>query len=248
MIYMKKNFNYTKSIISKIKNKIHKFYSNIIDYSSLSNKICYSQYGEDNIIAALLGLNKVNKINYIDIGANDPYKLNNTALFYESNHYGINIEPDPVVFKKLSTHRKKDINLNIGIGDKEDFIKYYQFEDSVYNSFSLEEAENIQKKGKKLISTINLKINTYNYVVQKYLKGIPPIILFLDAEGFDEIIIDSINFNIYAPSIICVETFAYGMGIKNHILINKILGKGYEIHADTFVNTIFVKKNTFIKF
>ena len=241
---MIKFFSYLfKKIFYRLSNKI-----NIYISFFNSPKICYSQYGEDNIIYSLLGLNGITEINYIDIGANDPFKLNNTALFYEKNYTGINIEPDPVVFKKLKKHRKKDINLNIGIGNKEDFIDYYQFDDNVYNSFSIDESENIQKKGINLKSIIKVKVNTYNYVVQKYLNGIPPVILFLDAEGLDEIIIDSINFEIYSPKILCVETFAYGIEIKNNYLIEKIISKGYYIYADTFVNTIFLKNGIFKKF
>jgi FkbM family methyltransferase len=201
----------------------------------------YSQYGEDNIILTLLSLLQIKEINYLDIGANHPYKFSNTALLYKRGIRGINIEPDPALCSFIAQHRPEDVNLNVGIHQSPGELPYYKFDDSVYNTLSDEEAVRIQQKGVKLLDKVSVKVDTYNHVVQENLRGKAPVILFLDAEGLDEIIIDSIDFQKYAPRIICVETYSYGTGVKDQQLINKILAQGYTIHADTFVNTIFYK-------
>jgi hypothetical protein len=66
----------------------------------------------------------------------------------------------------------------------------------------------------------------------------------LDAEGIDEIILNSIDFENNFPKVICVETITYDRklgGKKNTGIINLIENKGYTIFADTNINTIFIK-------
>jgi FkbM family methyltransferase len=204
----------------------------------------YSQYGEDQIIWALLHILKLENINFIDIGANDPYILNNTALLNDNGIYGINIEPDPENFAKLKAARDKDINLNIGISDVNSRLKYYRFTDSVYNTFSESEYNNLLKKPElKSLPELDIEVKTYNDIVKDHLNGIAPAILFVDTEGLDEQIIDSIDFDKYAPKILCIETFSFGLYKKDHALINKIIKKGFDIHADTFINTIFINNS-----
>ena len=56
---------------------------------------------------------------YIDIGANDPNFYSVTKAFYETGWSGINIEPLPNKFSLLKKFRKRDINLQLGAGNKE---------------------------------------------------------------------------------------------------------------------------------
>ena len=67
----------------------------------------------------------------------------------------------------------------------------------------------------------------------------------LDAEGLDFDIIKSIDFNKNFPKVICIETISFSnqsKGSKNTDLIDFIIDKGYILYADTFLNSIFVKK------
>ncbi len=72
----------------------------------------FAQFGDDIIIEKLLGKRKGF---YIDIGANHPDRFSNTKRFYVNGWRGINIEPNPISYNKF-LKRKKDVNLNIGIG------------------------------------------------------------------------------------------------------------------------------------
>jgi len=209
----------------------------------LNREYSYSQYGEDNIILAMLGLYKIKNPNYIDIGAHHPFKYSNTALLYWRGIVGINIEPDPILFKRFIKYRKKDINLNIGISDERGESILYQLERPEFNTFSVSAANTVEEKGIRRVGETKINVDTYNSIVERYLNGKAPDILFLDAEGFDEVILGSIDFKKYCPKIICIETYAYGVGKKNNSMINFLLNKEYSIHADTFVNTIFINKN-----
>jgi hypothetical protein len=74
-------------------------------------KTSYSQSGEDVIVKFIFDCIGISKPTYLDVGAHHPYYISNTALFYESGSIGINIEPDPLLFKEFLNHRKNDIKL-----------------------------------------------------------------------------------------------------------------------------------------
>ena len=67
----------------------------------------YSQFGEDIIIAYLFYYLKINKLLYLDIGANHPRYISNTFYFYERGGSGVCIEPNPMLWKIF----KKDFSV-----------------------------------------------------------------------------------------------------------------------------------------
>jgi hypothetical protein len=58
----------------------------------------YAQFREDTILDRFF---KKSTGFYIDIGANHPDRFSNTKKFYKKGWSGINIEPNPVSFKKI---------------------------------------------------------------------------------------------------------------------------------------------------
>ena len=63
---------------------------------------------------------------YIDVGANDPNDISVSKYFYLDGWHGINIEPLPDMYQKLLNHRNRDINLNMGAGEKDDILSLYR--------------------------------------------------------------------------------------------------------------------------
>ena len=90
-------------------------------------KKSYSQCGEDLIVRFIFDQLKITKPSYIDIGAHHPYIISNTSTFYLNGSKGINIEPNPPFFNLFTRERPNDINLNIGISDKEQDLEYFEF-------------------------------------------------------------------------------------------------------------------------
>lgn len=78
--------------------------------------ISYAQHNEDILLFALL--HDVEKGFYVDVGANDPVQDSVTKFFYDRGWTGVNIEPMPEMFKRISKARPKDTNLNVGIAEK----------------------------------------------------------------------------------------------------------------------------------
>ena len=56
----------------------------------------YSQQGEDLIILDIFRHLRLKRPSYLDIGAWEPVKSNNTYLFYRLGSRGVLVEPNPV--------------------------------------------------------------------------------------------------------------------------------------------------------
>lgn len=211
--------------------------------------ISYSQAGEDLIIEFLIGAKKIDHFTYLDIGANHPTKFNNTYKFYEKGYRGVCIEPNPVIFSQLNKVRKNDICLNLGIGIEEKrCTDFYIMDNPFLNTFSKEEAENLEKnKHSKIKNIIQVDIKTTEHIIGKYFKGISPVFVNLDVEGLDEEIIRSFPFNKYRPYIFCIETVHFtdnASSDKRIDIMNLMDSSGYIPFADTYINTIFIDKNS----
>jgi hypothetical protein len=65
----------------------------------------------------------------------------------------------------------------------------------------------------------------------------------LDVEGLELEILRAFDFDACRPAVFCIETISYaidGSGRKALDLMAFMQSRGYAVHADTYVNTIFV--------
>lgn len=235
-------------LLRQIKRKL------ITHFSSDENKnkkISFSQSGEDLIVKFIFDNLGIHNPTYIDIGAHHPYFISNTALFYKNGSRGINIEPDPTLFKGFLKYRKEDINLNIGISDCNSELDFYIISSPTLNTFSKEEAEKYAMEGDFRIKSIEkINVQLLSNILNEFSNGIFPQFLSIDAEGVDEVIVREIDFDKNFPIVICIETLSFstsGNGIKNIELIDYIVNKGYLVYADTYINTIFVRNENWQK-
>lgn len=215
-----------------------------------SKKISYSQSGEDLIIKYVFDDLGIQRPSYIDVGAHEPTYLNNTYLFYSLGSSGINIEPDSNLFKKLQKFRKRDINLNIGVSDKEEEIDLYIMSSPSLNTCDRKCAKSYIEEGYSIKSIEKIRVDTISHIIKKYFGGIFPDLLTLDVEGLEEKILRSIDYEISSPTIICVETINFssaGIGVKKDGIISFLESKGYLLYADTYINSIFVRRERWIR-
>jgi len=233
--------------------KKYPFYFKILKnrFFPISYKRSYSQLGEDLITDFIFKNLKIEKPTYIDIGANDPIKLNNTYFLYKKGSRGICVEPDPELFKKIKEKRKKDICINIGIGIKENKkADYYMMSSKVLSTFSKEEAENlISTTNQKIEKILQIPLLPLDKVVRENFNNETPNFMSLDTEGFDFEILKSIDFERFRPEVICVETLTYTEDKterKETEVIDFMLQEGYYVHADTYINTIFVDRQKWL--
>jgi FkbM family methyltransferase len=207
----------------------------------------YAQLGEDLIVKFIFDHFKIHQPGYLDIGAYDPSRLNNTYLLYKSGATGINIEPNIKQFRKFTRIRPKDIDLNIGISDKPGLMNYYEMDIDVLNTFSELDAHQSVLQGHTIKNIFPIKTDSIANVLQEHTNGRFPEFLNLDCEGMEVPILSTIDFQKNYPLIICLETVEYsqklGRGKKRDNLIASLETNGFIVFADTYINTIFVNKN-----
>jgi FkbM family methyltransferase len=219
----------------------------------------YSQFGEDLKRSHFFYQLAIRNPTYLDIGANEPRYISNTYYFYQRGSAGVLIEPNPYLYKRLKSIRPNDIVLNTGIGLNEateaDFFIFPNYANGL-STFSEKEArhwENIGMKGMGRIpieKVIKMPLVNINTILEKYFNGKAPNFISLDVEGLDLEILKSLNFNKFKPEIICVETLGYDenqLTFKINEIVEFMNFNGYEIYADTRVNTIFCRKELFKK-
>ena len=71
----------------------------------------------------------------IDIGANHPFMLSNTALFYKRGSRGVNIEPNPLQFAEIRRCRREDTNIMAGIGAERSTMPFYVMSTDTLSTF-----------------------------------------------------------------------------------------------------------------
>jgi FkbM family methyltransferase len=213
----------------------------------LYKKISFSQSGEDLLVKFIFDSLGIKNPSYLDIGAYHPFKFNNTALFYMNGSRGINIEPDPDLFTEFIRFRREDINLNLGVAEREGHEDFYIISAPTLNTFSAETAHTYQHEGDYTIKEVKkIKTMKINNIVQQYANNKFPDFLNVDAEGIDELVVQAIDYERNSPAVICLETITFstnGKGIKQSHLISFLQDKGYLLYADTYINSIFVKKD-----
>jgi len=220
-----------------------------IPNNSAPGQISYSQSGEDLIIKFIFDALNIKNPTYVDIGAHHPRYINNTAIFYNDGSTGINIEPDPDLYKRFVDERPNDINLNLGIGKHKGVLTFYIMSTPTLNTFSLEEAKRYEKEGFSILKTLSVNVDNINDVIKQYV-GKAPGFVNLDVEGIDFEILKSYDFKKYSPTVWCIETISFsqtGRGIKDNKVIKFMGSKGYMLYADTQINSIFVKKAMWLR-
>lgn len=219
----------------------------LISFNSIINRHfrgSFSQKGEDLIIDRYF--NHKIKGFYIDVGACHPKRLSNTKYFYDKGWNGINIEPNPTRIKLFLQDRKRDINLNIGIGTEVKTAVFYEFEATGLSTFSKKEMEALLKIGYKLIKTKKISMRRLEDIMRKHVKsGID--FMTVDAEGMDLEVLKSNNWGKYRPKFLCIETIDF-VGLllnknessnRKELIGNYLLGKDYREYYNNGLNTLY---------
>jgi len=217
-----------------LKRLFHKFLK--IKYLNKS----YSQEGEDLIINRLFS--GKTKGFYVDVGSHHPFRFSNTMLFYQLGWKGINIEPNSDQFELFIKYRKRDINLNFGISNKCDILKYFKFNEPALNTFCQEEASLKNKKPYQIVETIELEVKKLSDVLDSYLpEGQEIDFLSIDVEGLEVSVLQSNDWDKYLPSVLIIEILRTSFDdLQNSEIFQFVINKGYVLHSKLCNSHIFV--------
>ena len=209
----------------------------------------YSQAGEAAVLRFLFADKQMQKIAYLDLGTNAPDFGNNTYLFYRSGSRGVCVEADKTLIPTIEKIRPGDKILNVGISTTgQSVADFYIFDVKGISTFDRAEADKRAASGKyKLTETVKVNLVDINTMIRTNFDRYPDL-LSIDIEGLDLAVLRSLDFETYPIPVVCAETCSYS---ENHVrpknvgIAELMRSKGYEVYADTYINTIFVRRTWF---
>jgi len=220
-------------MFDRLKNKLHILQNIYLKNKYFFKRKSYAMDGEDTAINVFN--KKTEKGFYVDIGAHHPIQRNNTHLLFKKGWEGINIDVNKFSIDLFNFLRPRDLNLQIAVSDKEGEISFfYQKKFSQLNTTDKEIAKenfqgNFQEKIVKCQTIQNILDNS------KY-KNKKIDFLNIDVEGAEMKVLNTLNFKIYDPSLICIEILGYRemqseqreKEIKNNEIFKFLVNHGYK--------------------
>lgn len=164
--------------------------------------ISYAQNAEDVILRRAFPRKKGF---YVDIGAGDPIKDSVTKHFYNLGWRGINIEPQPNLFKSLIEDRPKDTNLDCAVTKKPGKINLVLVPDQWGLATIDKNTERTLKSKKYKTEILAVDGFTLTEILQTYAKRRTIDFLKIDVEGAEKDVLQSLDFNQWRPTVIVIE-------------------------------------------
>ena len=175
---------------------------------------------------------------YIDVGCYHPIRLSNTKFLYDKGWWGINIDISKKSIDLFKIARKKDINLNIGIGDKDEVSEAY-FKKDLFHANTLVYEHSKKFLGKSFKKRI--KVQTLNSVIDKYAQNKKIDLIDIDCEGKDLEVLYGLNLSKNEIDLISIEMHGYDENTKKRAeLVFDIMEKNrfkklYGNYPDTLI-------------
>lgn len=163
------------------------------------HKTC-ADHGEDVILKVAFDTLGIYKPSYLDIGAFDPFHINNTALLYATGSRGINVEANPKLVHAFHKFRPEDINLWCAIGPKRcDSLRLFIDENPGLSSMRQELVEH-------LVEIVDVPVWTIRHILDDHANGVWPDLLTIDIEGDDLAVLEqALPPDGDRPTVVCVE-------------------------------------------
>lgn len=205
----------------------------------------YSGNGEDIILMQHLFKSKRSGF-YVDVGSFHPKIISNTYQLHEKMGWrGINIDPNPQTHKLFKKYRPKDVNLRVGIADKEEEKTYYNFSYSGANTFDETLGElKTNKSWNTLLSKEKLPCVPLSSILDRHLPAKTTIdLLDVDVEGLDLQVLKSNDWSKYRPSVILVEDRDFRKDLGNSSVYNFLTKQGYKFHCYLDITLVMTEQD-----
>jgi hypothetical protein len=158
------------------------------------------------------------------------------------------VEADSKAIPLIKRYRPRDKVLNVGVSTSNEKYGDFYFVENGGSTFDKEEAQKREQLGAaKVLEVVKVPLIGINELIQQNFETYP-LFLSIDIESLDLAVLKTLAFNKYPIPVICVETCSYSdthVRSKDNSIAEFLLPNGYEIYADTYINTIFVNKKWF---
>lgn len=198
----------------------------------------FAQHGEDLFLQRYF---KGRPGRFLDVGAHEPFHLNNTYLLYRAGWRGVNVEPIPFLHRRLERYRPRDVNLNAGLGREEGELEFHELSPMVLSTFDSGEMEALVASGAaSLRESYRVPVHTLAGVAREYgLEGTTLDLLSIDTEGFEMEVLEGGSWERFRPELIIVEVGSMSGIDRSQEVESFILARGYEALETLGVNRVF---------
>ena len=190
--------------------------------------LSFSQEGEDLILNDLLGSRSPG--NYVDIGAFDPWKFSNTALFYAKGWRGLNVDPRPGFKTYFDQHRPRDLNIECVVGKRKKSVKFFLFKEPALNTACTKRKVFLQETTSyTLKSIVQVPSRTLASLLNEFrVQSID--FLSVDVEGLELEVLRSGNWKKHRPKFVILEILNTPLKhLGKNPCIKFMQEKGYEV-------------------
>jgi len=204
----------------------------------------YSQFGEDLILKGLMERDQIDlskKGFYLDVGAHHPTRFSNTKLFYDLGWGGINIEPNEGIKNLFDKTRPRDKTLEIGLGKRCGYQKFFLYNESALNSCNNRDSElsdtPYSSTGSKEIETSRMEVILNDF----HGESLPePNFLDIDVEGLEMEVLEGNNWDKFKFNYILIEQKIKSLELVKNSAVFMFLKKlGYKAIANNGITTIY---------
>jgi len=169
--------------------------------------ISYAQNGEDVLLnRAFQGKSNGS---FIDVGAGHPLYDNVTFWQRRKGWRGVNIEPNPFFYMELQKLRPDDVNLNVGLADRDAVLTFYQVEQNEHghgwglSSFDPRAEQTASQLGFK-VNQMPARVTTLDQIVEeRFPKGVD--LIKISAEGYEQAIVLFTDWRRTKAQVICIR-------------------------------------------
>lgn len=198
-----------------------------------AEKPSYSQTGEDRLVLELIQSMGIESRTYVDVGANQPTKLNNTYLLYRRGYRGVVIEPNRTLLGLHRRFRPGDVHLGVGCGETTDVLTFRHATSHVLSGF-----DNDALKTHDFLSSEYMPVLPLDLVISKM--DIQEIaLLSIDVEGFDFQVAKGAVETLKKTRIVVIEG-----GDSDDEVIEWFSSAGFILKNRTPHNLVFVRSDT----
>tara|TARA_A100001015_G_C14880177_1_gene668104 strand:- start:401 stop:1072 length:672 start_codon:yes stop_codon:yes gene_type:complete len=175
---------------------------------------------------------------YIDAGCYHPIRLSNTKFLHDKGWKGINIDINKKSIDLFKIARREDVNLNIGIGNKNEVLEAY-FKKDLFHANTMDYEHKKNFIGDSLKKKIN--VHTLDTVIDKYAKNKNIDLIDIDCEGKDLEVLQGLDLNKHKIDLILIEMHGYSENTKKKgdlmfdILKKNRFKKLYGNYPDTMI-------------
>ena len=208
----------------------------ILFFARASLNGSFSQHGEDRFLIEYFGRDY--RGFYIDVGASHPFIISNTYLLSRHGWRGITAEPIPYLWRRHRVYRRRDVALNVGVGEAPGSLMFHQIVPAVLSTFDGERVPELLAQGWQLRQSIPIEVKTLKDLYREHAEGARVDLLSVDVEGWDLMVLKGHDWSLVSPRLIICETDA---GTQQAI-DEYLSGKGYAFLRQFGCNRIYERR------